>query len=250
MCLSKQGLLPGAKDFLRRVFEKRQKILFLSNSSQYSRTYWQARLRSHGLDIPKHLFYTGSIAAAAFIKNQHPNPTAYVIGSSDLKKKLVFSGVKLTEIAPDYVVIGEQDFYTTDQITLACNLVRQGAKLIGTNQETSYLERESHDIVPSCAAWMSIIERTTQQPAYFTGKPNPLYIRNAMNILNLHTYEISLIGNRMDNDIQAGIEANISTVLVSKENPRSNKWGYYPYMLVEDIGKLFPEKTAHNTITN
>ena len=46
------------------------------------------------------------------------------------------------------------------------------------------------------------------------GKPNPMMFRSAMNRIGAHSENTAMIGDRMDTDIVAGIEAGLHTVLV------------------------------------
>jgi NagD protein len=46
------------------------------------------------------------------------------------------------------------------------------------------------------------------------GKPNPMMFRSAMNKIGAHSENTAMIGDRMDTDIVAGIEAGLHTVLV------------------------------------
>ena len=49
---------------------------------------------------------------------------------------------------------------------------------------------------------------------YFVGKPNPLMMRSALNAMDAHSETTAMIGDRMDTDIVAGLEAGMETILV------------------------------------
>ena len=49
---------------------------------------------------------------------------------------------------------------------------------------------------------------------YFVGKPNPLMMRRALNTLGSHSEETIMVGDRMDTDVIAGMEAGMETILV------------------------------------
>jgi NagD protein len=49
---------------------------------------------------------------------------------------------------------------------------------------------------------------------YFVGKPKPLMMRSALNALVAHSESTTMIGDRMDTDVVAGIEAGLETILV------------------------------------
>ena len=58
------------------------------------------------------------------------------------------------------------------------------------------------------------IELATGAKPYYIGKPNPLMMRNASAKLGVRHDETAIIGDRMDTDMIAGIESDMTTVLV------------------------------------
>ena len=85
-------------------------------------------------------------------------------------------------------------------IEQAVRLVRDGARLIGTNPDlTGPVEG---GIVPACRALIAPIELATGKQAYFIGKPNPLMMRTGLAALWAPTRDdTAIIGDRMDTDV-------------------------------------------------
>ena len=48
----------------------------------------------------------------------------------------------------------------------------------------------------------------------YVGKPNPVMMRSALNNIGAHSENTVMIGDRMDTDVKAGLEAGMRTVLV------------------------------------
>ena len=84
-----------------------------------------------GLDVPEDRFYTSALATAAFLKEQAPGCSAFVIGEAGLLNALYDAGITMNDVNPDYVIVGEGRSYSLDTLTKATNLVMSGAKLIG-----------------------------------------------------------------------------------------------------------------------
>ena len=120
--------------------------------------------------------------------------------------------IYMNDINPDYVVLGETRTYSFEKIEKAIALVRGGAKLIGTNPDTTGVTETG--IMPATGALIAPIEIATGKKAYFVGKPNPLMLRHGLKLIGCHSEDIAFIGDRMDTDIIAGIESNVDTVLV------------------------------------
>ena len=145
----------------------------------------------------------------------------------------------MNDINPDYVVIGEGKSYSLDTLTKATNLVLNGAKLIGANSDiTGPIE---HGIAPACRALIAPIELATGKQAYFCGKPNPLMMRTGLNILDCHSAEAIMVGDRMDTDVISGMECGMSTVLVLSgvsSLDTINTFAYRPTMVLNGVGDI------------
>ena len=99
------------------------------------------------------------------------------------------------------------------RIEKAVHLINnKGARLIGTNPDMT--GPTEHGIVPATGALIAPIELATNTKAYFVGKPNPLMMRRAVKRLGVMSRETMIVGDRMDTDIVAGVEAEVDTVLV------------------------------------
>ena len=206
------NLLPGAAEFVRLLEERNLKYLFLTNSSERTpRELADKRFRLGVRVAPEH-FYTSALATADFLSRQKPGCSVFAIGEAGLTNALYEKGITMNDVDPDYVVIGETRTYSFERLEKAVHLVLNGAKLIGTNPDlTGPTER---GIVPATGALISPIELATGKKAYFIGKPNPFMMRRAVKYLNAMSRETVIIGDRMDTDIIAGVEAEVDTVLV------------------------------------
>lgn len=206
------NLLPGAKEFVDWLNENNLDFLFLTNSSQKTPRELREKLLRLGIDVPENNFYTSALATAEFLSSQNPGCTAYVIGDAGLINALYEKGISMNDVNPDYVVVGETHTYSYERIEKAALLVTQGAHLIGTNPDMTGPTEQG--IVPATGSLIAPIELTTGCKAYFVGKPNPLMMRRAVKRLGVHSRETAIIGDRMDTDVVAGIEAEVDTVLV------------------------------------
>lgn len=232
-------LLMGVKEFLDWLKVENKQFLFLTNSSERSPRELQQKLDRLGIGVDASHFYTSALATASFLATQHPDGSAYVIGEAGLTNALYEVGFSMNDINPDYVVVGETRSYSFEKLERAVNLVRAGAKLIGTNPDlTGPVEG---GIVPATGSLIAPIELATNSNAYFVGKPNPLMMRHALKRLGCRLEETAIIGDRMDTDIIAGIEADIETVLVlsgvtAKEDLQ--KFAYRPHYILTGVGDI------------
>ena len=133
----------------------------------------------------------------------------------------------MNDVDPEYVIVGEGNTLNYENMLKAVNLVRNGAKLIGTNSDLTGPAESG--IIPACRAMISPIELATGKPAYFVGKPNPLMMRTGLKMLGVHSEDAVIIGDRMDTDIIAGIESGIDTILVLSGVTSRNDIDNFPY---------------------
>ena len=232
-------LLPGVREFIDWLDANQKNYLFLTNSSERSPRELQQKLLRMGLQVDVRHFYTSALATANFLSSQCPDGSAYVIGEPGLISALYDVGFTMNDVNPDYVVVGETLNYNFDKILKAVQLVLKGAKLIGTNPDVTGPVESG--IAPATRALIAPIEMATGKQAYFIGKPNPLMMRTAQKRLGIHSADTCIIGDRMDTDIVAGIEAQMETVLVLSGVTTREMISLYPYrpsIVLDGVGDI------------
>jgi len=234
--------IPGADRFLARLRELGRPFLVLTNNSIYTRRDLSARLRLSGLEVPEQSIYTSALATASFLKDQRPAGSAYVIGEAGLTTALHEAGYTLTERSPDYVVLGETRIYSFGRITQAIRLIADGARFIATNPDPTGPSTEGP--LPATGSVAALISRATGVDPYYVGKPNPLMMRSALNTIDAHSETTAMIGDRMDTDIVAGLEAGLHTVLVLSGVTTPEMADRFPYRasrVVDSVAGLLEE---------
>jgi NagD protein len=232
-------LVTGAREFIERLQTEGRKFLFLTNNSKNTPLDFQRKLERMGLTVTEEHYFTSAMATAAFLHSQKPHGSAYVIGEAGLSHALYQIGYTITEVSPDYVVLGDTPSYDYPKIERAVRLIMAGARFVATNPDVSGPEEEG--IHPACGALAAPIERVTGQAAYYVGKPNPLMMRAALRQLDAHSENTMMIGDRMDTDILSGIGAGMLTVLVLTGVTSREELARYPYLphrVVENLLEL------------
>jgi NagD protein len=231
--------LPGAVEFLDRLVERQQRFLVLTNNSIFTPRDLAARLVRAGLHVPEESIWTSALATAAFLHTQLPGGSAYVIGEAGLTTALDEVGYTLTDTDPDYVVLGETRTYSFEAITRAIRLIGRGARFIATNPDVTGPSPEGP--LPATGSVAAMITRATGAEPYFVGKPNPMMFRSAMNRIEAHSESTIMIGDRMDTDVVAGIEAGLETVLVLSGSTAAAdvpRFPFRPSRFCDGIGDL------------
>jgi NagD protein len=234
--------LPGADRFIGRLNELDVPYMVLTNNSIYTRRDLAARLRATGLDVAEDAIWTSALATARFLENQRPAGTAFVIGESGLTTALHQAGYTLTDRSPDYVVLGETRTYSFERITHGIRLIDAGSRFIATNPDPT--GPSAAGPLPATGSVAALISRATGVDPYFIGKPNPLMMRSALNALDAHSESTAIVGDRMDTDVVAGLEAGLETILVLSgvtTRGEAERYPYLPSRTVQSVAELIDE---------
>jgi NagD protein len=237
-----EELIPGADRFVRRLEETGHRYLLLTNNSIYTPRDLAARLTATGLHVPERAIWTSALATARFLDQQRPQGSAYVIGEAGLTTAMHERGYVLSEHDPDYVVLGETRAYSSEAITRAIRLIAAGARFIATNPDPTGPSPAGPQ--PATGAVAALISRATGVEPYFVGKPNPLMMREALRAIDAHSETTVMIGDRMDTDIVAGMEAGLHTILVLSGITTREQAGRFPFLpsrIVDSVADLVDE---------
>lgn len=235
-------LIPGVKEFIARLRATETKFLFLTNNAEQTPLDLKRKLHGLGLEgIEEDNFITASMATAAFLKQQKPHGTVYVIGAGGLINELYSAGFSISENNPDYVVVGKTTSYNFEMLKKACQLINNGAKFIATNPDVT--DPIEGGFEPACGALLAPIEKATGKKPYIIGKPNALMMTIAKNKLGAHAEHTVMIGDRMDTDIVGGMEVGMKTCLVLSgvsSLETMQQFPYRPTYVFNHVGEIDP----------
>jgi NagD protein len=237
-------IIPGAGEFIHRLREENRKFLLLTNNPVYTPRDLAHRLQAVGIQIQENQIFTSALATASFLHRQRPDGKAFVLGESGLTEAIHNIGYVITDMNPDYVVLGETLAYNFQMIKKAIRLIHDnGARFIATNPDPS--GPSEGGLVPACGAMAALIEEASGVAPFFIGKPNALMMRTALNYMNVHSENTIMVGDRMDTDIVAGVTSGMETILVlsgvTKEED-IDRFPYVPTHIKKSVADIIPEE--------
>jgi NagD protein len=162
-----------------------------------------------------------------------------VIGESGLTQALHDIGYTQTDKNPDYVVLGETRNFNFENLTKAIRLINGGSRFIATNPDATGPSAEGP--LPATGSVAALITKATRMEPYIVGKPNPMMFRSAMRKIGAHSESTGMIGDRMDTDVVAGIEAGLHTVLVLTgiaDDAEIKKYPFRPTEILQSVADL------------
>ena len=174
-------------------------------------------------------------------RDQRPGGSAFVIGEAGLTTALHGVGYTLTERDPDYVVLGETRTYSFERITQAIRLIAAGARFIATNPDPTGPTPEGP--LPATGSVAALISRATGRRALLRGQAEPVDDALRPDAIEAHSETTAMIGDRMDTDIVAGLEAGLHTILVltgMTQEGETERYSYRPSRIVDSVADLTP----------
>ena len=231
--------IPGAAELIKQWIDTDTPFLVLTNNSLYTPRDLAARLQAGGLHVPEDRIWTSALATASFLTKQKPKGRAYVIGDVGLTTALHEVGYIMTDHDPDYVVLGETRNFNFENLTKAIRLIQGGARFIATNPDATGPSQEG--VLPATGSVAALITKATGREPYIVGKPNPMMFRSALNKIKAHSETTGMIGDRMDTDVVAGIEAGLHTVLVLtgiSDDAEIQKYPFRPTEILQSVADL------------
>ena len=229
--------LPGAAELIDQWNADGTEYLVLTNNSIFTPRDLAARLRGSGIEVSEERIWTSALATAEFVAQQKPGGSAYVIGEAGMITALYDKGFIMTDRDPDFVIVGETRTYSFEQITTAIRLIVGGARFVATNPDAT--GPSSEGILPGCGSISALMTKATGLEPYVVGKPNPMMFRSALNKIGAHSEETGMIGDRMDTDIVAGMEAGLHTVLVLTGIATRENITVFPFRPVEVLDGVY-----------
>lgn len=193
----------------QEVLDVMEDYLIVTNNSTRTSVMYSEELRKIGLSIPEKNIFTSARATALFLKEKREYSTAWVIGEKGLLEEIEGIGYEITEDC-ECVVVGLDRMLTYQKLETACLAIRKGAEFIGSNPDLTFPTERG--ITPGCGSILAFLEACTDKKPLVVGKPNKLIMDLALD--RLKDRSAYVIGDRLDTDILAGVNAGLRTILV------------------------------------
>ncbi len=188
------------------------KVVFFTNNSTRSRADYVRKLEHFGISCTKYQVITSGYASAKYIKQKYRDSRVYVIGENGLKKELLEQDIPLCEEDCNIVLVGLDKEFSYRKMSEALTFILAGAAFIATNNDPFLITTEL--VKPGAGALVASIERASGTKAIVTGKPSTFICGLLVNELKVAPNEILMVGDRLDTDIQIGIDGGMCTALV------------------------------------
>ncbi|MTH53866.1 TIGR01457 family HAD-type hydrolase [Bacillus mangrovi] len=201
-----------AGEFVRLLNEKGIPYLFVTNNSSATPEKVAEKLNGFGIQAKPSQVFTTSQATANYMHELKPGGSAYVIGEEGIQAALKEKGFAEGGEDADFAVIGIDRSITYEKLAAACLAVRNGATFISTNGDIAIPTERG--LLPGNGSLTSVIAVSTQTEPVFIGKPEPIIMEQALDVLGLPKEEVLMVGDNYATDIMAGIRTGMDTLIV------------------------------------
>ncbi|HHT36285.1 MAG: HAD-IIA family hydrolase [Candidatus Wallacebacter cryptica] len=208
-------LLANADRVIASLLRQSKKVVFLTNKPIESRAAYAEKLNRMGISVTIDNIINSSLVTADCIRQEKPGAVVYVIGEPPLIEELESAGLQITQdpLQADFLVVAFDRTFHYNKLNDAMIALKNGARYFATNPDRTCPVDGGE--IPDCAGMMGAIEGVTgRRPELICGKPSPQMLKTALNRLQLPVESCLMIGDRLETDIQMGIDLGIDTALV------------------------------------
>jgi 4-nitrophenyl phosphatase len=160
--------IPGVDEAVACLRGADVRVVFATNNSSPTRAELRRRLEHCGIGAADGDLLRSSDVAAGLLQ---PGTTALVLGDDGILEALASRGVAVVHDGrPDAVVVGWTHDFTFDAVDRAARAVREGARLIGTNEDPTFPTPEG--LVPGAGALLAAVATASETTPEVAGKPH------------------------------------------------------------------------------
>ena len=161
--------IAGSPEAIARLRAQGKRVVFITNNSNDTVASYVAKLERCGVPAMADDLITSAQAAARLVE---PDETALVCGGPGVEEALRARGVRTVRNgSADAVVVGWHRDFDFERMHAAFIAVRDGARLIGTNDDATY--PTPYGPLPGGGAMVAAVSYAAGVPATFAGKPFP-----------------------------------------------------------------------------
>ncbi|WP_119462808.1 TIGR01458 family HAD-type hydrolase [Rhodospirillaceae bacterium SYSU D60014] len=233
-------LLPGAREALARLRERRLPVQFVTNSTRRPRRAIQAGLSAMGLNLGDDELVTPARAACTWLGERRLSP--HLLIHPDLRED--FNGLSSPDAeepvdrpANRAVVVGDAgEGFTYEALNRAFRLLMEGAPFLALAKNRYF--REVDGLSLDAGPFVAALEFAGGVTAEVVGKPAPGFFHAAVTALGCEPAEAVMVGDDVEADVGGAIAAGLQGILVEtgkfrvEDRARLHRHG----VLVRDIG--------------
>lgn len=223
-------LIDGAVEFLETIKEKGKRYIFLTNNSSKNKNSYVEKLNKLGIIADKEEIFTSGEATTRYLKRRKKGARVYLLGTPALEEEFEMEGFQLVKDrhqTVDYVVLGFDTTLTYEKLWGACEYIASGVEYIATHPDFN-CPLPNDAFMPDAGAMAALIEASTGIKPKVIGKPNKEVVESIADKYGLDKSGMVMVGDRLYTDVQTGINAGITAVVVFSGETKAHEYESSP----------------------
>ena len=238
--------LPGVQDFLDYLEATGRKWLCVTNNSTKTPELFVEKLARMNVRATKENVLGSAQATAQWLAQEIPlnngsRGKVLMLGETGLRTALLENQFELVDdpFEAELAVCGINFTLTYQMLADVTLAVRNGARFIGTNPDTSFPSERGQ--IPGTGAVIALVEASARVNPTIIGKPNRGMYDLALARLGVAAEQTLMIGDRYETDIVGAIPIGLTTAAVltginSREEFETEE--HPPHLIVNDLPAL------------
>jgi HAD superfamily hydrolase (TIGR01450 family) len=243
-------LLPGAGRLLAALRELERRVVFVTNNPTKDPVMYADKLGRLGVQASAAEVLNTVVTMTRWLARHHPDATVFPIAEAPLHRALAEAGIRTSDRPEEIdLVIASYDRgfdYAKLQVAFDAIWYHRRARLVATNLDR-YCPFPGGRGEPDAGAVVAAIEACTGATCEVNaGKPDPVMLEAAMELLGLGAADCVMVGDRLATDIRMAEAAGMASALVltgdtTAEALAAAPAGHRPTWVLDRIDRLLPE---------
>lgn len=235
-------VIPGVAEAVVRLREAGHGVLFLTNNSSRRIDYLVDKFARLGIPVDADEIVTSAQAAASMLE---PGSSALVCASDGVREALAARGVEAVDTGPaDAVIVGFHTEFDYGRLNAAYQAIRSGARLIGTNADTTYPTPDGP--IPGGGALLASVAAAAGVEPEVAGKPYQPMADAVRRRIGDAGDDGIVVGDRPDTDglMAARLGLPFALVFTGVTSPDDAPFDPDPAMSAPDLATLVDQVLA------
>ncbi|MBU3186268.1 HAD-IIA family hydrolase [Clostridium estertheticum] len=205
-------ILEGSINFLEELEKNNIKFKFFTNNSSKNAQVYIKRIKKMGYNLSDDKMLISNNVIVNYIKENIPEKKVFVLGTDYLKEDFRAANINVVTEDADVVVVGFDTSLVYENVSKACEFIRNGALFLGVNPDFNCPTEDG--FIPDCGSICSMITASTGVVPEYFGKPTHHTLKYVLKDTGFHEEEIAFVGDRLYTDIAIGKDNASVTILV------------------------------------
>ena len=236
-------VVDGVEDGIAAIREAGLDLLYFSNNPVMDAGEYVEYLQALGVDVRAGETASAGEVTTAMLVERHAEDTILCLGAEGLVEQFRDAGLTLTDDPEEceVLVVSWTPEFDYEDMRRALVAADDETPFYGTDPDRTFQMGED-DLVPGSGAVIGAVGAVLdREPDAIFGKPSVPAREFAVERLGVPAQECLIVGDRLDTDLEMGLQSGMTTVLVlSGVTDRDDlaASGIEPDYVIEDIGDI------------